>query len=77
LGLFWQKESSRISAGRGKSRTKITFFMISDYQGFKTKNGLITDMKNVPNRPFWMVKLPFYGLVREKGGFGDAGFQGV
>jgi hypothetical protein len=36
-GFFWQKERTRIGAGRGKSRFIDLFFEISDYQGFQEK----------------------------------------
>jgi hypothetical protein len=51
-----------ITAGRGKSRIIDRFFCDLELSGFSDENGLITSLKNVPNRPFWMAKLLYYGL---------------
>jgi len=54
-GVFWQKERIRIRAGRRKSRISSHFFCDPGLSGFSSENGLITSLKNVPDRPFWLV----------------------
>jgi hypothetical protein len=57
-----------ITAGRGKSRIIDRFFCDLGLSGFSGENGLIVNLKNYPNRPFWMANLRFYGLMDvEKG----------
>jgi hypothetical protein len=74
-----QKDWIRIWTGRTKSRIIDHFFCDLEFLEFLGEIGFITSPKNVPNRPFWMANLHFYGLEYgegKKGLFMGPGFFG-
>jgi hypothetical protein len=45
-----------------------SLFCDLEFLEFLGEIGFITSLKNVPNRPFWMANLHFYGLEYGEGG---------
>ncbi len=53
--------------GRIKSRIIDHFFCDLEFLEFFWEIGFSKNLKNAPNRPFWMANLPFYGLEYGEG----------
>ena len=80
FGLILEKDWIRIWAGRTKSRIRDHFFCDLEFLEFLGEIGFSKSLINVPNRPFWMANLHFYGLEYGEGEkravYGSGSFQG-
>jgi hypothetical protein len=67
FGLISAKGLDQDPGDRTKSRIMDHFFCDLEFLEFLREIGFFMSLKNVPNRPFWMANLHFFGLEYGEG----------